>query len=140
MRHRDIPAQLPLFLFILPVLFFASGCGEKLPPADDYPHFIRKSTELMCGKMLQCYEKLYRTVSVEMRGEITVENCMSHGLDNLDEKLKRHTPQMKLLSVKCYESLLETPCNKFAEASMFNQECAMLRNASIKAYAENPFP
>ncbi|MDH5656396.1 MAG: hypothetical protein OEZ34_10840 [Spirochaetia bacterium] len=120
---------------ILVLNFVSLQCGrEELPPPDNYKNFIEVSADLMCRKMMKCYEKLYRTVSQEARRKITSENCRKTVLVDLDSKLEKHTPKMKLLSVQCYQKILDTPCNKFAEISMFAPECMSLRIESIAAY------
>ena len=119
------------------IIVSSSFCAKEkeLPPPENYKLFTEVSAELLCEKMLVCYEKLYRTVSPALRKELTVDSCKKTALKDLDKKLALHTPRMKFLSVSCYKAILKTPCNQFAAISVFDPTCSALRKESADAFA-----
>jgi hypothetical protein len=114
-------------------VFFSASCKEKkviLLPPEPYDIFIKDTTEKMCNKMLYCYKKMYRTVSPERQKEISVENCRNGALKDLDLKISLHDQKMKILSVMCYDSVINTECDQMAVTALWNPACVQLRDMS----------
>lgn len=122
---------LPLLLLML----FSCDSPEKLPDTTDYAEFITQSADLMCHKIQRCYIKFYRTLSPEMQQRISLKRCRKSALRDLDTKLARHTPRMKILSAICYEAILDSPCKRFAVVAIWHPACLQLRRETDRVLA-----
>ncbi len=122
---------------ILVILIFLFSCKEKLPALNPYKEFISISSEKICKKMIKCNQSFIRTFSDEQIKEFTVESCKNKILQNLDEKLKYQTEEMKLLSKSCYEKILEIDCKSFMFVSFTELSCVNLNLISEKSFT-NP--
>ena len=120
---------LPLVLFLLCAPLLAGNCRrpDRLPDPANYRQFIVASADILCRRMIECSEKLTRSLSPALQARISVQKCRRAALHNLDEKLKRHNPLMVQLSVKCYEALLKSPCKRIAKQALFEPACMLLR-------------
>ncbi len=124
-------------ILIVVLVLSAAACKQKkteLPSPLDYSAYITAAAEALCTKMIQCSEKLYRTISPDLQQQITVDKCREAALENLEEKLKKHTPAMKQYSVLCYTAVFDAPCNQFAAIAIWNPACAALKAESEKVY------
>lgn len=138
---KRTPIRSGIYLIIL-LLFagIASGCGEQKEmtpdPVTDYEGFIRFNADRICEKSLRCMVRLTRSMSPETKKLLDAEQCKNAALKNLEEKLALHTPQMKMLSVSCYQAILDSSCKKFAETAYWDLNCLQLRKLSKKVYRE----
>lgn len=128
-------------LLLLVLLLTFAGCSQKAKPVElpsiaNYPEFLKVSSDALCKKMLTCYEKMYRTLSPELKVQVNVQSCVDSALSNLDEKLAVHTDEMKLFSKLCYQAAIETPCDQFAAVAAFYPACTKLRDLSAVAYEQ----
>ncbi|MCB1307673.1 MAG: hypothetical protein KDK30_05825 [Leptospiraceae bacterium] len=122
-------------LIVLGVTTCDANRSEPVPSAAlDFPGFMRVTTDRMCAKMLQCYEKLYRALPPNARRQINVQSCRESALHNLDAKLAIHTPEMRLLSEQCYGAMLATECHEFGAIALYHPACRLLREEVDRAH------
>lgn len=114
------------------ILLFLFNCKEKLPPLNPYKNFLVVSSEKICKKMIQCNQSFIRTFSKEDAKAINIESCKNKILNNLDEKLKYQTEEMKLLSKSCYEKILEIDCKSFLFVTFTELNCVQLNQERIR--------
>lgn len=129
-----------VFLFLFSLLAVGTNCsqrGKDLPdPNVSYEAFLRSSVTRICGRMLVCYRKIYRTASPAVIRSITQERCEEAALRDMDRLLTHQTATMKANSVPCYRAIVEAPCNKFAEVAYWNPSCMALRKESTRVYSK----
>lgn len=124
-------AVLLLVIMLLPALQY---CRKKEPPPiEDYPHFLEVSTDLICERMLFCYQKIYRTLSPQLQRRISPKSCRRAALKDLKAKLAYHTPLMKILSAQCYRAVLDAPCGRIAAVAVWEPACLLLRRETENA-------
>ena len=122
---------------ILLVLVIVGSCAKRPEPPKfqgDFSKWIDRTSQAMCVKMQTCYGKIFRTLPSEKRKNLTATQCVKTVLQNKEEKIKRHTPEMRLLAIQCYMNILKTPCKKFAEAAFFDPSCIRLNLLADTAY------
>jgi hypothetical protein len=121
------------------VILLISHCGNtgssnKIPNATNYNEFIDYHVNYFCKKSIECNQPLIRTISVEEQKKVTVETCIQTAKEEIQNKLKLHTEEMKLLSVSCYAALRDANCKKMLLVQFTHPACLKLRETSNEAY------
>ena len=126
--------------FFLLLLVTCSPQPQPLPESANFREYIEVVSQRMCHKMHSCYAKIFRTLPGAISEKIDGKQCVSTVLKNSDYKIPLHTPKMKLLSVACYNAILEAPCKSFGEVAFFQPECIELNYMADQAYKGQKAP
>lgn len=100
---------------LLLVFLILINCKKeyKIENDQEYLQFIKSASSQICTKIKSCYQSYIRTIPLEYQSIVSQEECIKKSTEFLDNKLKSHNSVVRNLSKKCYESLIQSTCNRF---------------------------
>lgn len=126
-----------IYIFFILIVAGVLACKkqpEKLPSLNNFDQYIEVVSHRMCYKMHQCFGKIFRTLPKNKRDKITSKHCIQTVLNNKQQKINKHTPEMKVFARSCYSAILSASCNKFGEVAFFSPDCVKLNLLTDEAF------
>jgi hypothetical protein len=116
---------------IILALFLVLSCKKEEEYPKDYKEFVIYSANKLCSKILDCHQKVSRTLPEELKNQWNLESCTSEILKDLDLKIQSGTDELQNLSRSCYPKLIASSCEKFVLDLYREPNCLLLYEKSV---------